>query len=169
MNTNHRITRQVLALLAALLLVLPALGGKPKNTVSDSDRRKASYIFLEALNEKSHNREDSYFDLLRRAHEIDPGNTAVSYHLGYCMLTMQNTTRERVDSAMALMKQHYEAHPEDFYESTFYSDANLMLGNPEEALRWSCRCAWPRRSSARGSTSSRSRLMTPSRPCTASR
>ena len=135
MNTNHRITRQVLALLAALLLVLPALGGKPKNTVSDSDRRKASYIFLEALNEKSHNREDSYFDLLRRAHEIDPSNTAVSYHLGYCMLTMQNTTRERVDSAMALMKQHYEAHPEDFYESTFYSDANLMLGNPEEALR----------------------------------
>ena len=33
------------------------------------------------------------------------------------------------------MKGHFEAQPEDLYETTFYSDANMQLGHPEEALR----------------------------------
>lgn len=33
------------------------------------------------------------------------------------------------------MKEHFEARPGDLYETTFYSDANMQLGHPDEALR----------------------------------
>ena len=48
---------------------------------------------------------------------------------------MNNTTKERCDQGLALMKTHFDAQPEDLYETTFYSDANMQLGHPEEALR----------------------------------
>jgi len=48
---------------------------------------------------------------------------------------MNNTTQERCEQGLALMKEHFEKQPEDLYETTFYSDANMQLGHPEEGLR----------------------------------
>ena len=78
---------------------------------------------------------DAYYELLAHAHEIDPDNTAISFYMGMCMVRMHNTTKERCEQGLALMKEHFEAQPEDLYETTFYSDANMQLGHPEEALR----------------------------------
>lgn len=55
--------------------------------------------------------------------------------MGMCLLKMNNTTKEMCEEGLALMKEHFEAQPEDLYETTFYSDANMQLGHPEEALR----------------------------------
>ena len=104
-------------------------------TVSLADQRKAEYIFVQAHNEKLKDNYDAFYDLLAYAHELDPGNTAVSFYMGMCLLKMNNTNKERCEQGLALMKEHFEAQPEDLYETTFYGDANMQLGHPEEALR----------------------------------
>ena len=106
-----------------------------KKSVSIADQRKAEYIFMEAQKQKLSDNFDAFYDLLAYAHEIDPDNTAISFYMGMSLLRMNNTTKERCDQGLALMKEHFEAQPEDLYETTFYSDANLQLGHPDEALR----------------------------------
>ena len=127
-----------LAILAAVLLALTALAGKNESdqkSVSIADQRKAEYIFLQAQNEKLKDNFDAFYDLMSYAHQIDSTNTAISFYMGMCLLKMNNTTKERCEQGLALMKKHFEAQPEDLYETTFYSDANMQLGHPEEALR----------------------------------
>lgn len=119
-----------------LVLVAPAaLSSDEKVTVSNSDKRKAEYYFIEAQNEKSHGNFDAYYDLVKRAHELDPTNSSYSFHMGFSMLTIEGVTRGMAQQALNLMKDHFESHPEDLYETTFYADANLMLGNAGEALK----------------------------------
>lgn len=119
-------------------MALTAIAGKKatdNKATPLSDQRKAEYIFMQAQNEKLKDNYDAFYDLLSYAHEIDPTNTAISYYMGMCLLKMNNTTKERCEEGLALMKQHFEAQPEDLYETTFYSDANMQLGHPDEALR----------------------------------
>ena len=126
------------AIIAIALLALTAIAGKKetdKKSVSLADKRKAEYIFVEAQKQKLYNNYDAFYDLLSYAHEIDPDNTTISFYMGMCLLRMNNTTKERCDQGLALMKTHFDAQPEDLYETTFYSDANMQLGHPEEALR----------------------------------
>ena len=130
--------RRHLAIIAVALLALTAIAGKKepaKKVVSLADQRKAEYIFVQAQNEKLKGNYDALYDLLSYAHEIDPGNTAISYYMGMCLIKMNNTTKERCEQGLALMKDHFDKQPEDLYETTFYSDANMQLGHPDEALR----------------------------------
>ncbi len=131
--------RRYIAIVAIMLMALTALAGTKestgKPTVSLADQRKAEYIFVQAQNQNMEGNPDAFYDLLAYAHEIDPDNTAISFYLGMCMLRMKNTTKQRCEQGLALMKEHFEAQPEDLYETTFYGDANMQLGNPEEALR----------------------------------
>lgn len=131
--------RRYFAIFTIALVVLTAVAGKDEaavgKTVCLADQRKAEYIFMEAQKQKLADNFDAFYDLLSYAHELDPGNTAISYYMGMCLLKMNNTTKERCEQALELMKGHFEAQPEDLYETTFYSDANMQLGHPEEALR----------------------------------
>ena len=130
--------RLIIAILTILLMTLTAVAGKKDSAskvVSLSDQRKAEYIFMEAQNQKNKGNYDAFYDLLAHAHEIDPSNTAISFYMGMCLLKMNHTTKQRCEQGLALMKEHFEAQPEDLYETTFYSDANMQLGNPEEGLR----------------------------------
>ena len=127
-----------LAILSVVLLALTAIAGKKdsaKRAISLADQRKAEYIFMEAQNEKAKGNYDAFYELLSHAHAIDSSNTAISFYMGMCLLKMNNTTKERCEQGLALMKKHFDAQPEDLYETTFYSDANMQLGHPEEALR----------------------------------
>lgn len=130
--------RRHIAILTIVLLALTAVAGKKETsekTVSLADQRKAEYIFMEAQKQKLNDNYDAFYELLCHAHEIDPGNTAISFYMGMCLLRMNNTTKERCEQGLALMKEHFEAQPEDLYETTFYSDANMQTGHPEEGLR----------------------------------
>ena len=122
-----------------MVLALTALAGKKetggKKVVSLADQRKAEYIFVEAQNQNMVGNQDAFYELLAYAHEIDPGNTAISFYLGLGMMRMNNTTKERCEEGLALIREHFEAQPEDLYETTFYSDANMQFDHPDEALR----------------------------------
>jgi tetratricopeptide (TPR) repeat protein len=124
--------------LTIALVGLTAMAGKKEttnNVVSLADQRKAEYIFMEAQKQKQNDNYDAFYELLAHAHEIDPGNTAISFYMGMCLMRMNNTTKELCEKGLALMKEHFEKQPEDLYETTFYSDANMHLGHPDEALR----------------------------------
>ena len=126
------------AIIAIVLIALTSMAGKKESAtkgVSLEDQRKAEYIFMEAQKQKLDNNFDAFYDLLSYAHQIDSSNTAVSFYMGMCLLRMNNTTKERCEQGLALMKEHFESQPEDLYETTFYSDANMQLGHPEEGLR----------------------------------
>ena len=130
--------RLIIAILAILLMTLTAVAGKKETSTGGiplADQRKAEYIFVQAQSEKLKGNYDAFYDLLAYAHELDSTNTATSFYLGMCMIRMNNTTPERCERALQLMKKHFEAQPEDLYETTFYSDANMQMGHPEEALR----------------------------------
>ena len=130
--------RRYIAIITIVLLALTAIAGKnecTKRTVPVVQQRKAEYIFLEAQKQKMADNYDAFYDLLSHAHEIDPGNTAISFYMGMCLMRMNNTTMERCEEGLALMKEHFEAQPEDLYETTFYSDANMQMGHPDEGLR----------------------------------
>ena len=119
-------------------MALTAIAGKKepaKQRVSLTDQRKAEYIFVQAQSEKLKGNYDSFYELLSHAHAIDSTNTAISFYLGMSKLRMNNATKESCEQGLALMKKHFDAQPEDLYETTFYSDANMQLGHPEEALR----------------------------------
>ena len=127
-----------LVILTIAMLAMSAVAGKKepaKRIISTADQRKAEYIFLQAQNEKMKGNYDAFYELMAHAHEIDPDNTAISFYMGMCLVRMNNTTKERCERGLALMKEHFDAQPEDLYETTFYSDANMQLGHPEEALR----------------------------------
>lgn len=131
--------KRYITIIAIVLTAFTAIAGNNeepvKKAVSLADKRKAEYIFVEAQNQNLIGNHDAFYELLAYAHEIDPDNTAISFYLGMCMIRMNNTSKERCERGLALMKEHFEAQPEDLYETTFYSDANLQLGDPEEALR----------------------------------
>lgn len=132
-----RITALVAAALMTLLVLTPPLldaATAPRRTVSDSDRRKAQYAFMEAQVQKYKGNMGAFHDLTRYAHLLDPDNSVVAYYYGYCLLTMNNTSPSAVEHGLALMKRHVDTYPADQNEVTFYSDANLLLGHPEEGI-----------------------------------
>lgn len=128
--------RTIFLVLLGVLVVTPLLA-KPKRPLprSESDRRKAEYIFLEAQNQKQQEHGAAFFDLVRYAHRLDPENTAITYYYGYCTLLMQDVTKRQFEEGLALMRQHVDAHPTDFYESMLYSDACMAVGQIEESVR----------------------------------
>lgn len=129
-------SRNIILCLLAALAVLPLLAAtRAKTTPSESDRRKAQYIFLEAERQKQDDNVEAFFDLTRYAHAVDPTNTAISYYYGYCLLSMHDVTKDEFQQGVSLMRQHVDAHPGDYYESMLYSDANLAIDQVQEALR----------------------------------
>lgn len=126
--------RHILWVLAVLILLPTMVIGRDNKEITDSDRLKSSYIFLEAQKEKSREEPDAYYDLLKRAYDIDSTNTAAAFYLGHCMFSMRGSDMPHYERALALIKKHFDAHPEDLYETTYYSDACMMLGKDEQAL-----------------------------------
>ena len=127
-----------LAIITIILLALSAVAGKKETaprTIPVEDQRKAEYIFLEAQSQKLKGNLDAFYDLTSYAHKLDPENTSISFYMGMCLLKMNNTNKQLCEKGLTLMKAHFEAQPADLYETTFYSDANMQLGHPEEALR----------------------------------
>ncbi len=120
-------------IVVAVVLPVMATGGE-RGGIGDADRRKASYMFLEAQNWKSREVSDAYFELVRRAYETDTTNTTAAFYLGHSLLSMRGRSREQYERGLALLRKHFDARPDDVYETTFYSDACMMLGHPDQGL-----------------------------------
>ncbi len=125
--------------LVVMAIMGPAMAKNSKSTVGASavslqDKRKADYIYLQAHALKESDSIAAYFDLIKYAHHIDSTNTAAAYYYGYLLLLKDNSSKEDMERGLALMKKHVDAHPEDYYEASYYSDACMTLGRYDMAL-----------------------------------
>ena len=98
------------------------------------NKRKADYIYMQAHVLKENDSIAAYFDLIKYAHKLDTTNTAAAFYYGYLLLLKDNNTKDDMERGLSLMKKHVDAHPEDYYEATYYSDACMELGRSDLAV-----------------------------------
>lgn len=127
---------QLSAAVAAAIIALSTFAGQARENWEDgSDRRKADYIFMEALRQKSLDNLDAYFELYRRAYELDTTATELGQDLGYYYMVLGGSDSVMAKHGYDLMRRHFEADPDDYYSAIFYGQINERLGNRSEALR----------------------------------
>lgn len=137
---NLRYTQSLCAAILLLLTVLPfadKLMASNRKAISEDDRVKAEYIFLEAEKQRNMGRDDAFHHLLQYAHSLDPENSAIAYYLGYSRLMKSNlsVSDSLFSSSLRMMRKHVDAHPEDKYEAMLYANGNMIANQVQEGLR----------------------------------
>ena len=103
--------------------------------VDDTAADKAGYIYMEALRQNALGNTDAFYELMRHALATDSGNTAAAYYVGYNDLMMDNATIDQAVNGARLMRKHFDAHPDDYYEAYTYGRVVTSLGQREEGIR----------------------------------
>lgn len=137
---NLRYTQSLCTAILLLLTVLPfadKLMASDRKAISEDDRVKAEYIFLEAEKQRNMGRDDAFHHLLQYAHSLDPENSAIAYYLGYSRLMKSNlsVSDSLFSSSLRMMRKHVDAHPEDKYEAMLYANGNMIANQVQEGLR----------------------------------
>lgn len=137
---NLRYTQSLCAAILLLLTVLPfadKLMASDRKAISEDDRVKAEYIFLEAEKQRNMGRDDAFHHLLQYAHSLDTENSAIAYYLGYSRLMKSNlsVSDSLFSSSLRMMRKHVDAHPEDKYEAMLYANGNMIANQVQEGLR----------------------------------
>lgn len=137
---NLRYTQSLCAAILLLLTVLPfadKLMASDRKAISEDDRVKAEYIFLEAEKQRNMGRDDAFHHLLQYAHSLDPENSVIAYYLGYSRLMKSNlsVSDSLFSSSLRMMRKHVDAHPEDKYEAMLYANGNMIANQVQEGLR----------------------------------
>lgn len=120
----------------AALLVMTT--GSAKSAVTDKEQwgeneRKAGYYLLEAKLAMQRGDAGTYYEMLKRAAELNPENSAAKYYLGVCKLILAQTDSAQTE-ALAMMKPHLIEHPEDVSEARRYAMYNIKLNRFDEAV-----------------------------------
>lgn len=129
-----RISRNILLYVVVALGVIPMIAGGRKQTITDADRDKANYIYLEAVLQNEKGNVGASYELMKQAYAIDSTNSAAAYDLGYDYIMMANATKEDAERGVKLMQKLFEEHPENYYESYTYARVLSGLGKKAEAL-----------------------------------
>ena len=134
MKNSSRIIFVALLVLVAVTQLMAGGNKTATQAVSDQDKRKAEYIYLQAMAYKAQDSIAAYYDLVKHAYQLDSTNTAISFYYGYLLTLKDNSSSEVMNRGLDLMKKHVDAHPEDFFEATFFSDACMSLKRNDLAL-----------------------------------
>lgn len=134
------ISRITIAFLLLMLMIGQAMAAGSKKKVvdrgiTDQDKRKAEYIYMQAQVYKAQDSMASYYDLMKYAYELDSTNTAIAFYYGYLMTLKDNSTDLEKNRGLELMKRHVDAHPEDYYETSYFSDACMSLRHNDMGLQ----------------------------------
>ncbi|MFI3240497.1 MAG: hypothetical protein R3Y22_07915, partial [Bacteroidales bacterium] len=108
------------------------------NVVSSSDKRKAEYIYLEAVNQLSQENPGGFYDLINRAYEIDSTNSVIAYYYGYSKLFNKGNNEQMLYDYLSLMRELADTPSESTDEVYMYGSLQNKFGNYDEAIRvWS--------------------------------
>ena len=134
------VSRITIAFLLLMLMIGQAMAAGSKKKVvdrgiTDQDKRKAEYIYMQAQVYKAQDSIASYYDLVKYAYELDSTNTAIAFYYGYLMVLKDNSTDLEKNRGLELMKRHVDAHPEDYYETSYFSDACMSLRHNDMGLK----------------------------------
>ncbi|MCM1021457.1 MAG: hypothetical protein NC343_04550 [Muribaculum sp.] len=115
-------------------LIMPALTFSG-NTINKADSDKADYIFMEAQRQSALGNTDAYVDLLKMAHKLNPDDHTIGFYVGYYDLTSAGNDSIRFSTGYNLMQNHFNAQPDDYYNSFMYGTINDRLQNASESIR----------------------------------
>lgn len=128
------------ALIAAAILPSTAIGKgkqqpKTERWATNTDSRKADYIYMEAMRQNALGNDDAFFELLQRARGLDSTDTQPGLTLGYYYMALGQEDSTLAAKGYDMMRRHFNAHPDDYYGAIFYGMINNQLGNTAESVR----------------------------------
>lgn len=93
---------------------------------------------MEAQRQEALENNAAYYELLNRAYHLDTTQTSVGHDLGYIMMMTADNDSSLFNQGYSLMTNHFNAHPDDYYNAVFYGTINDRLRVTDEAVRvWS--------------------------------
>lgn len=129
--------RKLIKTLSTLAVVLtvahPESEARGKRWIDEASQRRADYIFMEAQRQQALENNDAYYDMLKRAYELNPAETSVGHDLGFYTIVLNQNNPDKIEEGLGLMKDHFEAHPDDFYASVLYGSISEKLGDSRRA------------------------------------
>lgn len=118
-----------------ILLAVGVLTAMSKTVqTDDADVRKADYIYLESLRERSQGNSDAAFALLERAYELNPSDKEMGAEFAGYLLTLSKGDSAEVYRAVGMLKDYYDHNPTDYYTGVKYALLNEQLAERDEAL-----------------------------------
>lgn len=117
--------------LLALLGCLAVRGGRRSG--AGADLAKADYLYLEALRSKALDRPDAAYELLARAHQLNPADLGIQSELAGFMLLASRGDSAQVADAVAMLRRAYRDNPE-YYAGIRLALLDESLGQDAEAL-----------------------------------
>ena len=109
--------------------------GQKESWAAGADKRKADYIYMEAMRQNALDNDDGFFELLRRSRDLDSTDTQPGVTLGYFYMALGQEDTVLASQGYDMMRRHFNACPSDYYSSIFYGMVNSQLGNTAEAIR----------------------------------
>ena len=134
---NHIKWWSVALMLIAMALPFAIRGSASKKEgITQANRVKATYVLMEAQRQHFLEHDDAFYHLIAYAYSLDSTNTSIAFYMG--VAKFERTSFEHTDeltAALAQMRKHVEAHPEDKYEASLYAHAAFLVNQYQEGLR----------------------------------
>lgn len=134
---NHIKWWSVALILIAMALPFAIRGSASKKEgITQANRVKATYVLMEAQRQHFLEHDDAFYHLIAYAYSLDSTNTSIAFYMG--VAKFERTSFEHTDeltAALAQMRKHVEAHPEDKYEARLYAHAAFLVNQYQEGLR----------------------------------
>lgn len=134
MNRATR-TLRIAAVLTAIVAGIAAIGARQRHERTGmADSRKADYIFLEGQRQNQIGNPDAYYELLKRAHELDSTDKYVGMELGYMRMRLARGDSAEMARGYALMEDYVESNPDDFYGCVLFAAVSSQIGRNDRAI-----------------------------------
>ena len=134
---NHIKWWSVALMLIAMALPFAIRGSaSQKEGITQANRVKATYVLMEAQRQHFLEHDDAFYHLIAYAYSLDSTNTSIAFYMG--VAKFERSSFEHTDeltAALAQMRKHVEAHPEDKYEARLYAHAAFLVNQYQEGLR----------------------------------
>ncbi len=126
--------RNILLMVLALLVSGAVVSAKKSAWADQARQRKADYLYLESLNQDLADNSDAAYELLVRAHALNPGDNTIGYQLSNYLLNLLQNDTSALTRARALIENYYRENPDDFYGDVMYATLLEYLGEGQQAI-----------------------------------
>ena len=107
-----------------------------KEGITQANRVKATYVLMEAQRQHFLEHDDAFYHLIAYAYSLDSTNTSIAFYMGVAKFERTSFAHtDELTAALAQMRKHVEAHPEDKYEARLYAHAAFLVNQYQEGLR----------------------------------
>ncbi|MDE7153357.1 MAG: tetratricopeptide repeat protein [Muribaculaceae bacterium] len=101
--------------------------------VTDEQKRKADYLYMEAQTQQQLDNYELNYRLLQRAMELNPEETNAGNQFGLLNVLIAEDSATRMQG-LIMMEDHYKAHPDDYYSALKLASVLSQLGMRDEAI-----------------------------------